>query len=191
MPAGPKHPKPPITMRSQHVPLAIGALTLVLLIAGCSGPAAVTGTSSDGQTFYRSNLVPLQPDMRNAGLTNVNEIAMRAIASCTGEGCKPESVTLALQNRSGIYMETRFRDIELTVDGRVQEWQDAAIHDPNQTAARAGEFLQFEVSPALFRQIAQGQDVRMRLGSTNYRLVHGRRATFRQMAEEMGLSQRG
>jgi archaellum component FlaG (FlaF/FlaG flagellin family) len=115
-------------------------------------------------------------------------MAVRALAQCRGEGCQPETVTLSLQNRQSRDMVTSFSNIEITVDGEMQEWQDGTFREPNRPSVRSGEFIQIEIQPDLFRRMAQAQDVRMQLGGTRYRLVHNRRSTFRQMAAAMGLA---
>jgi hypothetical protein len=173
---------------SPHPSLLLAVLLVAAPLTSCGGSAQMAEIDADGRTHYRSGAVPLQPDMRRTGLATVNEMSVRASASCVGEGCRPESVTVALVNQSGAYMETTFRNVELIVDGASQEWEEAAFRDPQRPTARAGEFIQIEMSPTLFRRMAYGNDVRLQLGTRTYRLVHNRRATLREMAAAMGLN---
>jgi hypothetical protein len=178
--ATPPLPPPAVPFR-----LRLALLTLALAGAGCAG-GAPTGAGADGTLRFSSDPVPLQVELGREALGGRRNLAVRATASCRGPGCTPDRVELSFTNDGPTPIQGDFRALRIEADDQARLWEHIDFGGPDARSLPTGQFLRVEVEPGFFLAMARAEETHVVLGTTLFRLVPSRRATFRRMAEAMG-----
>lgn len=159
-------------------------------LAACSGSAGV-GSSYDaetGLTRYTSSSIPLGRS-QTASYGSGASIVMQAEAECRGEGCSPETYTLSLRNPSANPIATDFNQVQFTTPQGTVSFQPGQRMDNGETttffSSGRGELVRIVLPRDIFASFATSQDFSIRLGSNDYRIPYGARASMRRMLPEL------
>lgn len=147
---------------------------------GCAGSAP-----ADAERRFASNPVPLQVDLQAEALGGRRRLHVRAFATCAGPSCVPDRVTLAFVNDGPLPLQGDYRTLRIEADTLARLWDDLRFGGPDQRSVPTGTFLRVEVDGPFFHAMAYAEETHVVLGSTLFRLPHGRRETFRRMVEAM------
>lgn len=164
-------------------------LVLVALfgLAACSGggsPASGVYNAASGETSYTSRPVRLGSP-RSGGMSGARDLALRATASCTGQGCSPQAVILSASNVGQQELRGDFTDLEIQTDHYRYAW-DAESDDLVRVPNLYGDFLRVPLPMRAFADIAHAETVYVRIGAREYILTPGRRSAFMDLLVAMG-----
>ena len=175
---------------SKYLPCII-ILFSALVITGCSSTASLKrgyDPSSDQSTFASKRIVMGYRDM-SAGLATNQRIMWQAQASCTGRDCIPSEINLVFFNDTSRNLNLDYRGLQIIVDGRAHSWEDVhRLEEPANYRVPHGEFTRVSLSPAVFMQLAEAQQVEVLFGETAtsvFTVSHSRRADFRAFVAAM------
>ena len=173
----------------------ITALLIALVLSGCaaSEPVQVNYNPATGQSSFESErLVMGYRDMR-AGLASNQRVMWQALASCSGQACTPDEVTLVFYNDTSRDLNLDYRRLQLVVDGITHDWQDLGREtEPAHYAVPRGEFIRVSLAGGVFVRLAWSEQVEVRFGETGtsvFSVPYARRAGFRAFATALGLQE--
>lgn len=172
------------TMNCRSLPMLAGILACGALLAACTS----SGTELADRERLRSNPVVMTVDLGADALGGARNLMMRAFATCTEERCPGEFVELAISNQGSTPLRGFYRTLRVWAGPMAMTWDDLPFGTAGQASIPTGEFLRVDVDPEFFRMLAEEPRVIVELGSVRFQLDYTRRATFRQMARQMGLT---
>ena len=166
--------------------LALFFLLLSGSLVACSGSTGV-GSSYDaetGLTRYSSASIPLgrsQTAVYGAGTS----IVLEAEAECRGEGCSPETYVVRLSNPSPNPITTDFNQVQFTTPQGTVSFEPGQRAEGGETttffSSGRGELVRILLPRDIFASFATSQEFSVRLGSNDYRVPYGARASLRRM----------
>lgn len=172
----------------------ISILLIPLALWGCaaSEPLEVRYDPATGQSSYESKRMIMGYRDMSAGLVVNQRIMWQALASCSGQDCTPEEVTLVFFNDTSEDLNLDYRRLQLIIDGITYDWQDLdLLLEPGYyTRVPSGEFFRVSLEREVFVQLAKAQEVAVLFGETGTTVVqvpYARRAGFRVFVEELGV----
>ncbi len=125
----------------------------------------------------------------SAGLATNQRIMWQAQASCPGKSCSPHEIALVFYNDTSGNLNLDYRGLRIIIDGSEHAWEDAErLTEPANYRVPKGEFTRVSVSAAVFKALANAQDVEVLFGKTAtsvFSVSHSRRAEFRVLLEAM------
>jgi hypothetical protein len=165
---------------------------MLSMICACASSESVKidYDSATGRSTYTSSRVLLGYREMDAGLAGGQRVMWQVLASCSGEGCRPDEVALVFYNDSDSDLNLDYRRLQLVVDGATHDWEDLGrINEPEIYAVPRGEFIRVPLSRADFVRMASAKDVAVLFGqAVSFDSPFGRRAPFRVLADKIGLT---
>jgi len=171
------------------------ALLISLALYGCvaSEPVQVHYDSAIGSSSYESRRIVLGYRDMSAGLASNQRVMWQALASCSGQDCTPDEVTLAFYNDTSKDLNLDYRRLQLKVDGITHDWQDLGREtEPTHYTVPPGEFIRVSLARAAFVRLARAQQVEVLWGETGtsiFSVSFAQRAGFRAFAAALGLEE--
>ncbi len=171
------------------------ALLIPLALYGCvaSEPVQVHYDPAIGLSSYESRRIVMGYRAMSAGLASNQRVMWQALASCSGQNCTPDEVTLAFYNDTSKDLNLDYRRLQLTVDGITHDWQDLGREtEPAHYTVPPGEFIRVSLARAAFVRLARAQQVEVLLGESGtsvFSVSFAHRAGFRAFAAALGLEE--
>lgn len=163
---------------------------VVGVLYGCaSGPPMTTNhDASEGITTYKTRAITLSGINIGSGYGSGAQVQVRALASCSGEECKPGEVVLVFQVSGSSELRMENRSVELTADGDTyrSKRQRREINQYLSDIDRAtGNVATIELSFDAFRRIAIAEEFSGSLGSSRFTLSYESRSPFRALVKKV------
>jgi len=171
------------------------AFLISLALYGCaaSEPVQVHYDPAIGRSSYASRRIVMGYRDMSAGLASNQRVMWQALASCSGQDCTPDEVTLVFYNDTSRDLNLDYRRLQLKVDGITHDWQDLGREtEPAHYTVPPGEFLRVSLARAAFVSLARAQQVAVLLGESGtsvFNVSFAHRAGFRAFAAALGLQE--
>ncbi len=171
------------------------ALLIPLALYGCvtSEPVHRHYDPAIGLSSYESRRIVMGYRDMSAGLASNQRVMWQALASCSGQDCTPDEVTLVFYNDTGKDLNLDYRRLQLIVDGITHDWQDHSREtEPAHYAVPPGEFIRVSLARAAFVRLARAQQVEILFGESGtsvFNVSFAHRAAFRAFAAALGLQE--
>lgn len=168
------------------------AVWMLSMLNACasSEPVRVGYDAASDRSSYTSSRILLDYRDMSAGLAAGQRVMWQAVASCSGQACRPDEVALAFYNDSDSDLNLDYRRLRLVFDGTSHDWEDfGLVNEPEIYAVPRGEFIRVPLTSADFFRMATAKEVAILFGQTvAFDSPFEKRAAFRVLAGKIVLS---
>ncbi len=151
---------------------------MVLILAGCSATGPTVKITYDSRSNTTRVAVWPPVDLKTDEV--ISGLSLGAEYTCEGnEPCKPGEIMLSFRTEKSVgWANLLHKLVRLRVDGYQYRFEDARY----QGTRAGGEILWVNVTPQVFKEIADAKTVEGKIGFKEFSLPYDRRQPLREMA---------